>query len=102
MRSTGAGERTIDLLAERLGLDPFDIRMKNVLREGDRYCTGETMRDVHYAECLEAAAEAIGWREDRRGKGLAVMLKGMQTPSRASIAIDAQADGTYTLRCATA
>ena len=24
---------------------------------GDRYCTGETMHDVHFAECLEAAAE---------------------------------------------
>jgi CO/xanthine dehydrogenase Mo-binding subunit len=101
MQSAWARERAVDRLADRLGLDPLDLRLRNVLREGDVYCTGETMHDVHYAECLEAAASAIGWREDRRGKGLSVILKGMQTPSRASIAIEAADDGTFTLRCAT-
>jgi CO/xanthine dehydrogenase Mo-binding subunit len=92
----------MDVLAGRLGLDPLELRLKNLLREGDRYCTGEPMHDVHYAECLERAAEAIGWRDDRRGKGLSVILKGMQTPSRAAIAVEAGDDGTYVLRCATA
>jgi CO/xanthine dehydrogenase Mo-binding subunit len=91
----------MDLLAERLGLDPLALRLRNLLREGDRYCTGETMHDVHFAECLESAARAIGWHEDRRGKGLSVILKGMQTPSRASVAIETGDDGRYTLRCAT-
>jgi CO/xanthine dehydrogenase Mo-binding subunit len=59
------------------------------------------MHDVHFAECLEAAAEAIGWHDDRRGKGLSVILKGMQTPSRASIRVERDDDGGYTLRCAT-
>jgi CO/xanthine dehydrogenase Mo-binding subunit len=102
MQSTWARERAVDLLAERLGLDPLELRLANVLREGDRYCTGETMHDVHYAECLERAAEAIGWREDRRGKGLSVILKGMQTPSRAAAAVEDNGDGSYVVRCATA
>jgi len=101
MQSTWASERAMDMLADRLGLDPLELRLRNLLRDGDRYCTGETMHDVHFAECLEAAAEAIGWRDGRRGKGLAVMLKGMQTPSRASVAIEAGTDGGYVLRCAT-
>jgi CO/xanthine dehydrogenase Mo-binding subunit len=101
MQSTWASERAMDLLAERLGIDPLDLRLRNVLRDGDRYCTGETMHDVHFADCLEAAAEAIGWREDRGGKGLSVMLKGMQTPSRASIALELEDDGNYVIRCAT-
>ncbi len=101
MQSTWASERAMDLLAGQLGLDPLDLRLKNVLQDGDRYCTGETMHDVHFAECLEAAAEAVGWREDRRGKGLSVMLKGMQTPSRASIAVEREDDGAYVVRCAT-
>jgi len=101
MQSTWARERAIDLLADRLGLDPLELRLKNVLREGDRYCTGETMHDVHYAECLERAAAAIGWHEDRRGKGLSVILKGMQTPSRAAVAVEDNGDGTYVVRCAT-
>jgi CO/xanthine dehydrogenase Mo-binding subunit len=101
MQSAWARERAVDLLAERLDLDPLELRLRNLLRDGDRYCTGETMNDVHFAECLESAARAIGWHEDRRGKGLSVILKGMQTPSRASVAIEAGDEGIYTLRCAT-
>jgi CO/xanthine dehydrogenase Mo-binding subunit len=101
MQCAWASERAMDLLAERLGLDPLELRLRNLLRDGDRYCTGETMHDVHFAECLEAAAEAIRWREGRAGKGLAVVLKGMQTPSRAAAEIEAADDGTYVVRCAT-
>lgn len=102
MQSTWARERALDVLADRLGLDPLELRLRNLLRDGDVYCTGETMRDVHFAECLESAAAAVDWREGRRGKGLAVMLKGMQTPSRAAIAIEVRDDGGFTIHCATA
>ena len=101
MQSAWARERAVDLLAERLRLDPLELRLRNLLRDGDVYCTGETMHDVHFAECLAAAADAIGWHEGRQGKGLSVILKGMQTPSRASIRVELGADGGYTLRCAT-
>jgi CO/xanthine dehydrogenase Mo-binding subunit len=97
-----ASERLMDVLADRLGLDPLELRLRNVLRDGDRFCTGETVGDVHFADCLEAAAAAVGWSEGRRGKGLCVLLKGMQTPSRAAIAIEADDAGGYVLRCATA
>lgn len=102
MQSTWARERAMDLLAEKLGIDPLELRMKNILRDGDRYCTGETMHDVHFKELLQRAADAVGWSEGRRGKGLCVMLKGMQTPSRASIAVEKIDDDAYMLRCATA
>jgi CO/xanthine dehydrogenase Mo-binding subunit len=96
-----ASESLVDRLADRLGIDPLELRLRNLLRDGDTFCTGETVHDVHFADCLERAAEAIGWRDGRRGKGLCVLMKGMQTPSRASIGIEADGDGGYTLRCAT-
>ncbi len=102
MQSTWARERTMDLLARKLGTDPLGLRMKNLLRDGDTYCTGETMHDVHFEKLLQDAADAVGWSEGRENKGLCVMLKGMQTPSRASIAVEDNGDGTYTVRCATA
>jgi CO/xanthine dehydrogenase Mo-binding subunit len=102
MQSTWARERTMDLLAQKLDIDPLELRMKNILEDGDTYCTGETMHDVHFKELLQNAADTVGWSEGREGKGLCVMLKGMQTPSRASIAVEDNTDGTYTVRCATA
>lgn len=102
MQTVWASERAMDMLAERLGADPLELRLQNLLREGDRYATGEELHDVQFAECLESAAAAIGWHESREGKGLCVLMKGMQTPSRAGIAIEASGDGTFTLRCATA
>ena len=101
MQSTWARERAMDVLARQLGLDPLELRMKNILEDGDTYCTGETMHDVHFRELLQNAADAVRWSEGRKGKGLCVMLKGMQTPSRASIAVEDNGDGTYTVRCAT-
>jgi CO/xanthine dehydrogenase Mo-binding subunit len=97
-----ASERTMDLLADRLGADPLELRLLNVLLDGDVFCTGETVHDVHFAECLERAAKAVGWTDGRSGKGVCVLLKGMQTPSRAAVALEADEDGGYTLRCATA
>jgi len=102
MQSIWASERTMDVLADRLGMDPLALRLKNLLVDGDHYCTGEEMHDVHFAECLQSAAEKVGWTEQRRGKGLCVLMKGMQTPSRASIAVGANDDGTYSVYCATA
>ena len=99
MQSVWASERTMDLLAGRLGMSPLELRRRNLLRDGDRFATGEVMHDVHFEECLQAAAEAVGYEEDRRGKGLCVLLKGMQTPSRAQVAVERTPVG-YVVRSA--
>ena len=95
-----ASERLMDVLADRLGIDPLELRLRNLLRDGDVFATGEVMHDVRFVECLEAAAAAVDWAAGRRGKGLCVLLKGMQTPSRASIALEREGDDVV-VRCAT-
>ena len=102
MQSIWASERMMDMLAERLGIDSLEIRLRNLLRDGDAYCTGEIMHDVALEDCLRDAADAIGWDSGpREGIGLCVMMKGMQTPSRASIRITREGGGTYRVDCAT-
>jgi CO/xanthine dehydrogenase Mo-binding subunit len=98
-QSVWASERAMDLLAERLEMSPLELRRRNLLREGDRFATGETMHDVHFEDCLQAAADAVGYEEDPRGKGLCVLLKGMQTPSRAAISVERTPVG-YVVRSA--
>ena len=99
MQSIWASERTMDVLAERLGLSPLELRRQNLLRDGDVFATGEVMHDVQFERCLQAAADAVGYEEDPRGKGLCVLLKGMQTPSRAAIAVERAPIG-YVIRSA--
>jgi CO/xanthine dehydrogenase Mo-binding subunit len=98
-QSVWASERTMDLLAERLDMSPLELRRRNLLRDGDRFATGEVMRDVHFEECLQSAADAVDYEEDPRGKGLCVLLKGMQTPSRAAISVERTPVG-YVIRSA--
>jgi CO/xanthine dehydrogenase Mo-binding subunit len=96
-----ASERTTDLMAQRLEIDPLELRLRNLLRDGDRFATGEVMHDVRFADCLRAAADAVEWGESQEDKGLAVMLKGMQTPSRTGVALEIDEDGSIVLRSAT-
>jgi CO/xanthine dehydrogenase Mo-binding subunit len=96
-----ASERVMDMLAERLGIDPLELRLRNLLREGDAFATGEVMHDVHLEECLRSVAAAVGWAESRSGKGLAVMMKGMQTPSRTEVWLELDGSGQVVIRSAT-
>jgi CO/xanthine dehydrogenase Mo-binding subunit len=99
MQSVWASERTMDLLAAKLGMSPLELRRRNLLRDGDVFATGEVMHDVHFDDCLQAAADAVDYEADPRGKGLCVLLKGMQTPSRAQIAVERTPVG-YVVRSA--
>ena len=69
MQSVWASERTMDLLAAELDMSPLELRRRNLLRDGDRFATGEVMHDVHFEECLQAAADAhrLRGRSARQG-----------------------------------
>ena len=49
MRGFGANqasfaiERCLDTLAQRVGIDGWEMRWRNVLEQGDRFCTGQTL-----------------------------------------------------------
>jgi CO/xanthine dehydrogenase Mo-binding subunit len=95
-----AVESQMDIIAEDLGMDPLDLRLRNVVREGDLGPAGEALAGVSVAECLERAAEAIGWRERRpapnRGKGLACSWW-MTTGGSSGVFVRLAPDGTATL-----
>jgi xanthine dehydrogenase molybdenum-binding subunit len=40
-----AMEGVMDILAERVGVDGYDIRLRNILNPGDTFCTGQIMRE---------------------------------------------------------
>ena len=60
-----AYELQMDKLAEALGMDPVEIRMKNLFEDGSIAVTGNPMPPgVGMKETLRQAALAAGWREE--------------------------------------
>jgi CO/xanthine dehydrogenase Mo-binding subunit len=88
MRGWGApdiatcAEIHLDQVARRLGLDPIDVRLRNLVYPGDvDSVSGRPLGDARVRDCLARGAEAFRWRERvgadpgsgrfRRGVGLA-------------------------------
>jgi CO/xanthine dehydrogenase Mo-binding subunit len=58
-----AAERQMDRVARVLGLDPYEVRARNVLVEGDRLPTGQVLDESTAARaCLEAAETRTGFQ----------------------------------------
>jgi len=99
-----AVESQIDLIAADLGIDPLELRLRNVYREGDKGPAGETLTSVSIEECLRKAADAIGWRErtpaagrgQLRGKGIACSWW-LTTGGSSGVYVKINPDGTVTV-----
>jgi len=62
-----AYESQMDDIAKALDIDPLQIRLLNVLREGSLSPTGQTLQSVVVRETLLQAAQRFGW--NGAGKG---------------------------------
>jgi carbon-monoxide dehydrogenase large subunit len=71
-------ERTIDIVARELGLDPLDVRRRNYVERDQpplAMLSGQPFTGVTTRECVEQAAQVIGWdtfrarQEKARGEG---------------------------------
>jgi len=101
-------ERLIDMAAQKLGINPADLRRKNFLCEGKKNSLGETIRDYNgnLFKCLENVERELNKtpkpEEDDRyiyGRGIAAMMKSPKgAPNAASCCqIKFCADGSVNL-----
>ncbi|MBO4990152.1 MAG: molybdopterin-dependent oxidoreductase [Clostridia bacterium] len=60
-----AVESAVNELAEKLGIDPFVLREKNIVKEGDVMPAyyGETLTSCALDRCLQKVKEMIGWEQ---------------------------------------
>ena len=74
-------ETHLDALAGELGIDPAELRLANLVENGDQLISGETLHDVHIRETMEMALERSGYRNKKgslapnRGIGIANVVK---------------------------
>jgi len=97
-QSSWAHESLIDTIADKLGIDQIEIRLKNALEEGSINPTrGDVLSSVGLKECIRRAAEAIDWSKSRppnRGVGIACEYKATKTPSGSSAFVKVEQDGS--------
>jgi CO/xanthine dehydrogenase Mo-binding subunit len=89
-------ESHIDEVAAAAGLDPVEFRRRNLADEGDEGPTGQTYRAIGVKECLERAAESIGYGGSTapgEGTGVAVGWW-FSAPSATGAYVKLNADGT--------
>lgn len=106
-----AVESAVNELADKLNMDPFEIRRKNIVHEGDVMPAyyGQTNTSCALDRCLERVHEMIGWDEKYPvkdigngkvravGMGMAMQGSGITSVDVGSATIKVNDDGFYTL-----
>jgi aldehyde oxidoreductase len=114
-QTTFALESTIDMMAEKVGIDPLEFRKMNSLKVGQTKATGYVVKQFPYAEVCDAIkphydrakkdAEEFNKKSSRikRGIGIAGSSFGIgETGDRASVAVEVDEDDGITIYAAIA
>ncbi len=106
-----AYEQEIDKIAERLGMDAIELRLKNLLRDGDEMHAGEPLQAFPVGHCLERVRDALDWhggpviseaRHNKvRAKGVACFVKHTMTPALSLTDLRLEEDGSLEVHAAT-
>lgn len=71
-----AFESLLDMIAEDIGVDPFEIRLVNAMEPGVRTCNALDISSCEFRATLEQARDVSGWREKKgrlpRGRGIGI------------------------------
>ena len=104
-----AYESHTDMIARALKRDPLEFRKQNLLRNGRPQATGTILKDTAIEKVLDRIAERLNWKQPfdrgkgvvRRGRGFAVALKAVISPTTSVAIVNVSADGSTTLYCGT-
>ncbi|WP_432837964.1 xanthine dehydrogenase family protein molybdopterin-binding subunit [Dactylosporangium sp. CA-092794] len=103
-----AYESQMDIIAAELGIDPLELRRRNLLREGDQFATGEVLHDVRFRAVFDDATSLFDvdgappeHPHVKRGRGCAVIIKSTITPSASNATMKVNGDGSVHLLTST-
>ncbi len=95
-----AGESQMDIVAEALGIDPLQLRLRNGLRDGDLTPDHKSVAHVKCREVLEAVKRESGWSKSKKlanvGRGLAITHRNVGIGD-ANARLSLRSDGTLIL-----
>ena len=94
-----AAEMVINELADDLGMDPVELRLKNAAKEGTQTIYGPKLKRVGLVECLEAARDSDHYKsalKEGRGRALAAGFW-FNIGGLSSVTVNMNPDGTGTI-----
>ncbi|MBI5250078.1 MAG: molybdopterin-dependent oxidoreductase [Desulfomonile tiedjei] len=69
-----AFEQLLDMTAEKLGIDPVEMRLKNIMTTGDMTINELDMSSLGMKECVESVRDGSDWKNKKgklpKGKGI--------------------------------
>jgi CO/xanthine dehydrogenase Mo-binding subunit len=99
-----AVELNMNEAAGILGIDPLELRLRNLPERGETFIPGDTPADGRWADSVRRAAEMIDWGAERptgRGRGLAIGLKSGPTTGLSYSTVRLLADGSVVVYAGT-
>ncbi|MDP2646551.1 MAG: molybdopterin-dependent oxidoreductase [Desulfobacterales bacterium] len=97
-----ASDVQLDMLAEDIGMDPLEIRMRNALENGEVTIAGFKVPTCGLKECLKAVADKSDWYARRAnlpgGKGIGMGCAGFPSGHGARLRPDIPAYATAIIR----
>ncbi len=104
-QSAWAAESQLDMMAEKLGIDPLQLRLKNLLKKGEEIRPNGKPLDADLFEGLEKIEKAIGWDGpvtlDGKGRGITFGVTDAGSPLASIATVHIDPDGNATLLCGT-
>jgi CO/xanthine dehydrogenase Mo-binding subunit len=94
-----AAESHMDCVARKLGMDPAEFRLKNLIEEGDETLTGGHYRGIKAKETLRAALKTAAYKSPKRanvGRGIAMGYRG-PGGGNTSVKISLNPDGSVVI-----
>jgi CO/xanthine dehydrogenase Mo-binding subunit len=99
-----AYESHTDMIARELGEDPVAFRRKNLLRDGRPHASGTVLNDAAIGQVFDSIVNRLGWNKPfdkgtgtvRRGRGIAIGLKAVISPTTSVAIVNISADGSVT------
>ena len=95
-------ELQMDMLAHKLGMSPLEIRLKNLLKKGEKNAYGEVVTSIGATKCIEAVSKAIDYGQPslqepgpwRKGKGIGLGGKQNTPLGRSEANVLVHSDGS--------
>jgi CO/xanthine dehydrogenase Mo-binding subunit len=99
-----ATESNLDEAARALGIDPLELRLRNLPRRGEEFIPGDKPADGKWEQTAGRAAELIGWDTPLppgRGRGIAFGIKSGPTTGLSQSTVRLLADGSAVVSAGT-